>query len=277
MRLLPRIIKSQNLFVTDPVIINPMIKDTSPLVFAPLGKTIAEQSKEMFTKDSDAFDSMLVREEADKILQETEQMVMEILEKARNEANNIITEAMELAEEQKIQATAESEAVKQNALDAGYQEGSEKAQNEIASEKERGLTESQRLIDQALFERADILKASEEIIIRLSLAVAKKIVEREIQQDPGIVVDLVKNIVELLSDADSIKVLVNPIDYERLVNNQYSITAPGQGIGSVELVSDERITPGGCIAESELGSIDGRLETRIDNLQSALTEAAGGE
>lgn len=277
MKLLPRIIKSQNLIVTDPVIIDPIIKDTYPLAFSPLGKTVAEKTKEMLRKDSDAFDSMVVREEADKILQETEQMVMEILEKARNEANNIITEAMEQAEEQKIQATAECQVVRQNALDAGYQEGSEQAQNEIALERERGLTESQRLIDQALIERADILKASEEIIVRLSLAVAKKVVGREIQQDPGIIIDFVKNIVELLSDADSIKVLVNPIDYEQLINNQYSITAPGQGIGSVELVSDERISPGGCIAESELGSIDGRLETRIDNLQSALTEAAGSE
>lgn len=275
---MPRVIKSQDLIVKDPVIIDPIIKEPILPIIRASGKTHADESKDVLTDEAnDSFDTLIVREEADKILQETEQMVMDILEKARNEANHIITEAMEEAQDAKTQSLAEIETLRQNALDTGYREGWENAQQENDAERKRGIDESQRLIDEAVQERAAIITSSEEIIIRLSMAVAEKIIEKEIEQNPDIIINLVKNIIELMSDAESIKVLVNPVDYEILVKNHLKITAPGQGVAGIEFHGDDRITQGGCIVETELGAIDGQLETRTDNLQNALIEAAGGE
>jgi len=63
-----------------------------------------------------------------------------------------------------------------------------------------------------------------------------------------------------VSQTRRIAVRVNPADADALEE----IAAP------VTIVPDASITAGGCVVETDLGSVDGRLETRLDALRAAL-------
>jgi len=40
-------------------------------------------------------------------------------------------------------------------------------------------------------------------------------------------------------------------------------------------VSDERLSPGGCIIEAGAGTVDARIETQMDEIANAFRETAG--
>ena len=112
-----------------------------------------------------------VREEADKIMQETEEMVVEILDKARHQAHNIVAEAQEEAQDIRLRAREESEKLKQEATANGYQSGWDKAMEDIKQQfvkhtkKQFSLNKPDR--------REDILGSCEGIMVRLSMNITK--------------------------------------------------------------------------------------------------------
>ncbi len=206
-----------------------------------------------------------VREEADKIMQETEEMVVEILDKARHQAHNIVAEAQDI----RLRAREESEKLKQEATANGYQSGWDKAMEDIKQQFEQAHQESNDLIEQARQERLDILGSCEGIMVRLSMNIAKKIVEKELALNPDIIIKLVQNIMEFMNSAEAVKVLVSPEDFENLVAE---FAKSDNADGQLEIVVDQNASPGGCMVETNLGLVDARLETRISALEDVLLE-----
>ncbi|MDH7497013.1 MAG: FliH/SctL family protein [Syntrophomonadaceae bacterium] len=214
------------------------------------------------------------RAEAAAILQETEAMVRELLEQARRDAACLLEDARDEARRLREEAEAEVERVRAEAREAGYRQGLQAVHKELEERRKRALAECERLVHEARLQHEAIVRAAEKDIIRLAVAVAAKLVEREIEQDPAIVAGLVQSALSLLGDSGSVRLLVNPRDYERLVQEQGSLVRPGQGVDLVSIQAHASISPGGFLLESDVGSVDAQLETRLRNLEEALCEAA---
>ncbi|MGE5371360.1 MAG: FliH/SctL family protein [Solirubrobacterales bacterium] len=284
-----KIIKSRDLIFGHPVTIESRVVPVSELEedleFSESGFPDETGEHEPYDEESAADEVVeeppltlvAVQEEADNIIRETEQMVVEILEKARSEAAALISDARE--EALVIKQTAEEEAagIRETAARDGYEEGNRQIREEMESERIRGIEESEQLVQSALQERMAILASCEDVFVSLSMAIARKVIERELSENHQIIIDLVRNIVDVMSDSESIKVLVNTEDFERLAAVKDQLAKPGQGTASITLQPDDRITPGGCIAESDTGIIDAQIETRIANVENALMEVGRHE
>ncbi|MGE5397839.1 MAG: FliH/SctL family protein [Chitinophagales bacterium] len=268
-----KVIKSHELIVSQPIPLN-TIPSESQDVDTAWKPEVNRVDDEITESIENVYDIDKVKEEADSILRETESMVTEILEKARQQAMNMVSEGKEEAQELKIQATEEAEQIKRNAADEAYREGWQRAMEESEEERRRAVTESEALIEEAMVQRLDIIRSSEEIILRLAMAIAKKIIEKEIKQNPDIIISLIRDAVDLLKDAETIKILVNPKDFELLLNEQNKIANQEKVNARINIQSDTRISAGGFIVESEIGTTDARLETRIDNVENVLMEVA---
>jgi len=211
------------------------------------------------------------REEANGILQDTETMALDILEKAREEAHKIITEAKEAAGLIEASAAEEAVSVREDALEQGYQEGIAKAVLEKQAEMDQMREENIRILEEAQLERLKIINTSEEIIVKMALAIAKKIVDKEITEIPDITKNIVSKIMEQLGDSEAFKIFVSSRDFEFLAEES-ARNQLGQSGGKLQIKSDSRITDGGCIIDSDLGIVDARLETRITAIENALLE-----
>jgi len=216
-----------------------------------------------------------LREEADKIMRETEEMIVELLNKARLEAQHIIAEAQEEALDLRLKAEKEAQVLRQQAVNEGYEAGWKKALDDTREQIDQARSHSQELLDQARKERLAILGSCEGILVRLALDIAQKIVEKELTINPDITVNLVKKIMEFMHSADAFKVLVSPEDFAGLVD-EFADLSQSTSSGKLQIAVEKGIKPGGCVVETDLGVIDARLETRISSLENALMEVVGG-
>ena len=104
-------------------------------------------------------------------------------------------------------------------------------------------------------------------MIELAIAVAKQVVQSEIEARPDAMVLIVKAALEAAGSRKVMAVRVNPGDDELLAEHR------GDWLDSLEsarLVSDPAISSGGCLIEVETGLIDARLESQLQEAARLL-------
>jgi flagellar assembly protein FliH len=86
------------------------------------------------------------------------------------------------------------------------------------------------------------------------------------------IVGVVGEVVKRVREERELRIHVNPLDLPVLRTAEAGIAAklPGR---QFTLVADGRVESGGCIVESALGSLDGRLEVQLAELCATLRDA----
>ena len=85
--------------------------------------------------------------------------------------------------------------------------------------------------------------------------------------DRLIVADAVRLVLAQLRDRTPLAIRLSPADHALLATQPH-----GLDIGLATLVADERVLLGGCIVDTDAGSLDGRLETRLAELAALLLD-----
>ncbi|MBW2261461.1 MAG: hypothetical protein JRG91_05755 [Deltaproteobacteria bacterium] len=148
-------------------------------------------------------------------------------------------------------------------------EAAEEAAGQIRAQAERrGLEDGLALAGAALAEaetrRAHWLDEARSDLATLSLQVASSLYARAREEDRSIVEGMCRKAIDQVAQARRIAVRINPRDVDALEGVTGARGAP------IDIVQDGSITAGGCIVETDLGSVDGRLETRLDALRVSL-------
>ncbi|MCA9522966.1 MAG: hypothetical protein KC609_18450 [Myxococcales bacterium] len=149
-------------------------------------------------------------------------------------------------------ARVEAEDVRRRAQEEGYEAGYREGQSAgLAAIVERCCATPREANDDAL-------------VIELALALARQIVQREIELDPHVVRDLVGEHLASLQQRQGLTVVVHPDDLA-LIREYLATREP-----LVAVESDDRISRGGCRLEAPDVLIDATLETRFELLRDAL-------
>lgn len=217
-----------------------------------------------------------LQRESQKVLQETEAMIVDLLEKAREEARNIIAAARDEAELVQIQASQAAREMKEQAQENGYRTGIEKAQEEMASLQASVEQENHALMEAARAQKLQMMADCEADILRLSIAIARKVVAVELVSNPDVILHVIREAIALLDHPDNVTIHVNPADLDHVLQE---VAAGLYGESDQQLIKaavfpDNRINSGGCTLESEVGMIDARLETRWEIMEQALQEVS---
>jgi len=120
-------------------------------------------------------------------------------------------------------------------------------------------------IDEQLSEYRE---AFDKIVIDTTFLIAGKVIQKSIYESP-IITDTIReairkviganNIVLRLSPSD--KALIQETDVDFFDNNSYS---------NLKFEVDDRIDAGGCLVESEIGNVDARISSQLNELKKAL-------
>lgn len=278
-----KIIKGSNLRVSSPRVIDlselyKMEKKIETESLQSLEKISQENSKAEKIEDQKK-ELERLKAESDKLLSETEQMVMELLDRVKEEARNILTTAQEEADNLKAQVQQEAEEIKQKAHTEGYETGLRRANEEIEADRQLAIQQSKEMIEEARQTKLEMMKSSESDMVRLAMAVAKKVIAGELITNPNIIINVLREALSFLDSADNIKVYVNQRDMDRILEVMKTETFSdiGNSDPGIELRSDNKISSGGCVLESELGSVDARYETRVENIKKAIQEVTADE
>ena len=160
-------------------------------------------------------------------------------------------------------AREEAESIKESAAKEGYQDGLNQAKADIEQVK-NSLTEFIG-VKQAVF---DYVAPS---IMEISLDIAKKIIKKELEQDPTIILESIKNLLkELSKDESKITLNVNPIQVS-LIKAEIPEMLSNAGLeAKIMIIPDENIMEGGCLVTTTNGVIDATIESQLSVISEAL-------
>jgi flagellar biosynthesis/type III secretory pathway protein FliH len=124
--------------------------------------------------------------------------------------------------------------------------------------------------------RAEALAAAEHDVIRLAVALAKRIVGAEIRQRPELLLAAAREGIHVLAESDRYVVRVASGPAAEHVEALRAELA--QKFPRSEVIVDERLAPFTCIVESEHGRVDESTGARMGAVleQAGLTKVAGG-
>ena len=160
-------------------------------------------------------------------------------------------------------AREEAQSIKESAAKEGYEEGINQARADIEN-----LRNSLGAFLSAKQEVFDYISPD---LLEISVDIAKKIIKKEIQQDPTIIIE---NIVELLKslskEETKVTLRVNPEQAVLLKQKVPEIVEMAGSEAKVNVISDENITLGGCMVTTTNGIIDATIETQVSIISEAL-------
>ena len=170
-------------------------------------------------------------------------------------------------------------------LDEAYRRGVSDGRK--AAEEE--LLRTQQTSEKALMLHAEALAQSvksgfatllgriESDALRFALAVAERIVKREVRLDKDLVLRQIREAVKRIMGTDSIKLRVNPEDESVVRHHRSAILSTLESVREVIIEGDTSIDRGGCIIESTSGNVDACLETQLRQVEAALFGASAVE
>lgn len=186
------------------------------------------------------------------------------------------------------EATREADVIRRKAQtegqSEGYRNGLKQAETEIAERSQQladDLVEQRlstvlpavsQLLDEIVSARSQCQAEWESELVDLSTGIASRLIRRTLEVAPEAMIGPVKEAVQLAVGKTSLELRLNPGDLEALGDRvRVAVKESARGI-DVRLLSDDSVTPGGCMVTTEHGEIDARLETMLDRISEELLE-----
>ncbi len=119
-------------------------------------------------------------------------------------------------------------------------------------------------------ERATFFDRVEPELVRLAVTIAEKIIGRELELRPELVVEMVQEAMKRVRERERLRVSVNPRDLEQIRAAREDLLRAVDGVRKLDLIEDRRVDSGGCLIESENGTLDARISTQLAEIGRAL-------
>lgn len=156
--------------------------------------------------------------------------------------------------------------LEREAFAKGYEQG-ERAGTEAAGK--RGEAMLRRLSD-TLTEltslRASMIRQTENQIVELALAVARRVVHREVSLDRNLMIAIVRVALDRLGESAHVTVRLHPEEFEATGAARVAEFAGSD----ITFVPDARVGRGGCRVESDMGMLDASVDAQIQEIARAL-------
>jgi flagellar assembly protein FliH len=165
---------------------------------------------------------------------------------------------------------AEIARMEQAAYAEGYRVSMATARQDLGTQ----LQQAAGLLTGAQDAKAQALAEAEPEVVRLVLAIAKKVIHREIATDTRVVVDTVRESLQRLGGRAVARVRANPAELPALNEAWHELTSVCR---ELEFIPDESVSPGGCVVESRQGEIDARVETQVEAVVAQFLDTADRE
>jgi type III secretion protein L len=170
-------------------------------------------------------------------------------------SNEIISRAEQRAQEIINAAREQEQRIHEEAKARGREEGRVEISSELARAKQQA---------------AMILKAAEQDIVALSLEIARKIIGRDLERDPQVVMEICANAIEGVRNAKQLVLRVNPQDGAYLRQNRKAIMDLVARSIDIAFKDDPAVEAGGCVIQTEFGTIDAQLDSQFKMLAQVL-------
>ena len=171
----------------------------------------------------------------------------ELLQKAQAEAAEIVRKAEEKSEE-----------LRKSGYETGYQEGLAQVTEQLVKARQ---------------EHEQFLKNANRELMDLAFRIAEKIIGKQLEIEPQTIISVVKQAMQNVRGSKQLTIRVHPDDAKILRENDEELQEALGRQRIIDIMEDKKVQPGGCIIESEIGTVEAQLQTQLERLKKILLAA----
>ena len=156
----------------------------------------------------------------------------------------------------------------QGAYQQGFQDGQTAARQELAGQLDAMAARLARTIEEMSSLRQRFRHEAEEQVIALAIAIARRILHRELTVAPDALLGLLKAALEKIEVREVHRVRVRPEDAPLVQQHLERMGLPQR----VELIADPGLEPGAAILDSSRGALDVSVETQLAEIERGFAD-----
>jgi flagellar assembly protein FliH len=156
----------------------------------------------------------------------------------------------------------------EQARQSGFEQGVRQARQEAAKEMEEALDRLARAIQEVPQVKRKVRNEAENEVVKLSLAVARRILHREITADPQSLQGVVYAALQRLQNREITKIKVFPASVKAV---RAALERNG-GMAALEVIADGALQPGALLFETSLGELDASVETQLQEIERGFAD-----
>ncbi|MGE5679446.1 MAG: FliH/SctL family protein [Bacillota bacterium] len=161
-------------------------------------------------------------------------------------------------------------------LQSQYEKGFIDGQNQLRAELENEYLmqlsekteEFNRILGMLEANLSEYDQAYDKIVIEAAVAIAEKIIKQQISKQ-SIITDTLRESVKKIIGANEILIRVNPADHNE-IHSGHGTPLLEESFSKIKFEIDEKLEPGGCMVETEIGNVDARISTQINEIKKQL-------
>lgn len=147
----------------------------------------------------------------------------------------------------------------------GYAQGERSGAEAAARRGEATLRRLAQTVEELAGLRTELVQKTERQVVELALAIAGRVLRREVSLDRELLVAMSRVALERLGENVSATIRLNPDDYA-FIGAQAQV---GES-SLVRVVADPLVSTGGCLVQSDFGLIDVGIDAQLGEMAAAL-------
>jgi flagellar assembly protein FliH len=156
----------------------------------------------------------------------------------------------------------------QGAYQQGYATGEAAAMQRATERLDPVLASFAGIIQELTGLRRRFRAEAEEDTVKLAIAIARRVLHRELATDPEAILGLVIAAFQKLSARETHRLRVSPADAAALQENRGRLELPP----ALEIVPDASLTSGSVIFETARGELDASVDTQLAEIQRGFAD-----
>ena len=117
-------------------------------------------------------------------------------------------------------------------------------------------------------QRSKVLAEAEEDAVKLAIAIAQRVLYRELSTDPEAILGLVKAAFQKLNARETHRLRISPPDLAVVEEHSARLQLPPK----VEISADPSLSPGSAVFETSRGELDASIDTQIAEIGRGLAD-----
>lgn len=160
------------------------------------------------------------------------------------------------------------EAIRREGYARGLQDGEQRAAEKASAHLQPVMEKLARTLATLVDQRARIRREAESELLELSIAIARRILNRELTLDPMSVQSLIKVALDKAQSSEISRIRVHP-DQLAAVQTCVQRVRPSQ---ASTIIADAGLDPWGVVFETSKGSVDASLEAQLGEISRGFAD-----
>ena len=144
------------------------------------------------------------------------------------------------------------------------------AEIQLGTKLETLLPALKKMLDRLDMAKQLFLQQWERSAVKVAEAIAVRAIDRHLPEMIDVPLRLLREALELSTGSTSVRIRLNPEDYEALQPQIDILIQEMTRSVATEIVGDVSVSPGGCVLETPQGTIDNRIASRLARIEEEL-------